>query len=45
MLSINEQTYDMDLYPPALGTIPFAYWALRVLDLSSKAREGFGFYT
>ena len=45
MLSINEQTYDMDLYHPALGTIPFAYWALRVLDLSSKAREGFGFYT
>ena len=32
----------MDLYPPALGTIPFGYWASRVLSPSSKAREALG---
>ena len=42
---LYEQTNTMDLYPPALGTIPFGYWASRVLGPSSKAREGFGLYT
>ena len=41
----NEQTHTMDLYPPALGTIPFGYWVSRVLGPSSKARDGFGLYT
>ena len=42
---LNEQTHTMDLYPPALGTIPFGYWVSRVLSPSSKARDGFGLYT
>ena len=42
---LNEQTHTMDLYPPTLGTIPFGYWASRVLGPSSKARDGFGLYT
>ena len=33
------------LYPPALGTIPFGYWASRALGPSSKARDGIGLYT
>ena len=33
------------LYPPALGTIPFGYWASRVLGPSFKARNGDELYT
>ena len=47
--SLSKDVFDPKdtslLYPPALGTIPFVYWASRVLDPSSKARDGFGLYT
>ena len=41
----RNRHWHLDLYPPALGTIPFGYWASRVLGPSSKARDGAGLYT
>ena len=45
MCFFSNKHCTMDLYPPALGTIPFGYWASRVLGPSSKARDGSGLYT
>ena len=41
----RNRHWHLDLYPPALGTIPFGYWVSRVLGPSSKARDGVGLYT
>ena len=45
LLSLKNKHYYLDLYSPTLGTIPFGYWASRVLGPSSKAHDGTRLYT